>query len=640
MTTPQGPSTETSTTTPLQNQSSAENAAFYDAKPWLKSYAPGVKHELSELPYSNISEMVTKSAERFKSRTAFTICLPNGFSASLTFTEIETLATHFATYLTAELGLVKGDRVAVQMPNCLAYPIVAFGILRAGCVLVNVNPLYTEEEMKHQFNDSGAKALVIIDLFGNKLTNVIPKTQIRHIITASLADFFPLPLRAIIKLKLKLSKQVPPLHVHALPLMAALASGASRKSNTQPWAKSSWSEATPSAVSEYEKNSAQTWGPSSKQAQESSSRNGWITLDDVACLQYTGGTTGVSKGAMLTHRNLLSNVFQFHAFGSKSIEVGTETILTALPLYHVFAFTVNLLSFFSIGATNILVPSPRPISNLKKVFEKYPPTWLTGVNTLFNAMLNEKWFTDNPPKKLKSSIAGGMSLQSAVADKWVRIVGSPVVEGFGLTETSPILNFNPIGGGVVKKDTVGVPVQNTDMRIVDDNGNVLPPGVAGEIIARGPQVMPGYWNRPEETKKTFLNGDLKEGWFCTGDIGICDQDGYFRIVDRKKDMILVSGFNVYPNEVEDCIALHADVLEVAVIGIPDGASGESVKAYVVPRNPGLTAEVLREHCKKHLTGYKVPRAVEFRTELPKTPIGKILRKELRAEFLKQQGNKV
>ncbi|MBM3381949.1 MAG: AMP-binding protein [Betaproteobacteria bacterium] len=585
-------------------------ASPYVNKPWLSAYAKGVKPEIPNIPYENIGAMISSSAQRFSARTAFYTCLPNGMQGHVSFAEVESYSNQFAAFLIKELQLQKGDRVAIQMPNCIAYPIALFGILKAGCVVVNVNPLYTDREMEHAFNDSGATVLIIIDMFADKLPRVLPKTGIKHVITVSLADFFPVHLKLLIKTLLKLKKQVPICTVPHLPFPAALAAGQTRMAQTET-----------------------AWARAGAQGGQKALTLPSVTLDDLAALQYTGGTTGVSKGAMLTHRNLLSNVYQILEFAKTTITTGEETIITALPLYHIFAFSVNCLSFFEEGATNVLIPSPRPMSNLKKPFEKHQITWMTGVNTLFNALTNEPWFVQNPPKKMKMSIAGGAALLSSTAEKWAKTVGTAVVEGYGLTESSPVLTFNPIGGKV-KKDGIGVPMPSTEIRLVDDNGKEVGIGEPGELIARGPQIMAGYWKRAEETAKT-----IKDGWLCTGDVAVMDADGFFKIVDRKKDMILVSGFNVYPNEVEDCIAKHPEVVEVAVIGIPDGQSGEAVKAYVVPRSPNLTQDALRAHCKEMLTAYKVPRVVEFRKELPKTPIGKILRKDLRAEFLAQQQGK-
>ena len=348
-----------------------------------------------------------------------------------------------------------------------------------------------------------------------------------------------------------------------------------------------------------------------------------IQPDDIACLQYTGGTTGVSKGAMLSHKNILMNVAQTMELIT-GVEKGKEVALTALPLYHIFAFTVNFLGFFSIGAHNILIPNPRPLSNLKRAFENYKITWMSGVNTLFNGLNNELWFLDSPPKHLKFASSGGMAMQSSVAERWEEITGAPALEGYGLTETSPVLTFNPLGK--TRTNSIGIPLPSTDIRCLDEKGKEVPVGEAGELAARGPQIMLGYWKKPDETAKTMM-----DGWLLTGDIATMDKDGYFRIVDRKKDMILVSGFNVYPNEIEDVLAAHPGVMEVAVIGVPDGAAGEAVKAFIVKQDETLTTESIRSYCKEHLTNYKVPKLVEFRDELPKSNVGKILRKDLRVE---------
>jgi long-chain acyl-CoA synthetase len=420
----------------------------------------------------------------------------------------------------------------------------------------------------------------------------------------SVADLFPLPKRQLIKLVLKVKRKIPATNVKTVPFYLALATGLMHTASCH--------SLLPSFLQ-------------AKRTNIESKTRFWEDLHehDIAALQYTGGTTGVSKGAMLTHGSLLANMMQILAFGDKFIEPGCEKVLTALPLYHIFAFTVNNLVLFYMGATNVLIPSPRPITNLRKAFEKHDFTWVSGVNTLFNALCHEKWFSDNPPRHLKMSIAGGAPLLKSVADKWESITGTPVIEGYGLTEASPVLTFNPIGGQV-KEGSIGVPMPDTRIRIVNDEGICVKPGEPGELIANGPQMMAGYWNRPQETEKT-----LKEGWLYTGDVAVMDEEGYFKIVDRKKDMILVSGFNVYPNEVEAILSLHPDVLEVAVIGIPDEKSGEVVKAFVVRKSDSLTESQLKEHCKEMMTSYKIPRAFEFRKELPKSPIGKILRKELR-----------
>lgn len=558
-------------------------------RPWVSHYTEGTRPEIGEIPYRSLPDMVRRESARYAGDTAFTQCMPNGMDASLTFGEVDRLSDEFAAYLRGTLGLEQGDRVAVQMPNCLAYPVVLFGILKAGCVAVNTNPLYTPPEMIHQFSDAGARVLVIIDLFADRLPPVLPKTPIETVVTVSLTEFFPAIQGFIIRTVLKyVKKQLPPVTVPHTPFQEALKQGRERVGGVD--------------LAGYLEG---------------------VDLGTLAALQYTGGTTGVSKGAMLSHENLLANTAQMLEMNTRFILEGKETVLTALPLYHIFAFTVNLLAFYQQGGRNVLVPSPRPPSNLQKAWEKYPITWFSGVNTLFNALVHEEWFVQNPPKSLKMSVAGGTALQGSVAKRWEEVVGTPVVEGYGLTEASPVVTFNPLGGKV-KVGSIGIPLPSTEVRCVDEEGNPVPTGEPGELVVRGPQVMLGYWQRPEETART-----IRDGWLYTGDIATMDEDGYFRIVDRKKDMVLVSGFNVYPNEVEECIAGHPGVREVAVIGVVDERSGEAVKAFVVPREPGLTAEEVIRYCRESLAPYKVPKQVEFREDLPKTPVGKILRKDLR-----------
>ena len=525
--------------------------------------------------------------------------MPNGMNGSLTYAQVDAQADAFAAYLREVVGLQPGARVALQTPNCLAYPVVAFGILKAGCVLVNTNPMYTPAEMAHQFRDSGAEVLVIVDLFADKLDAILPRTAIRQVVVAEVSQFFPTVPRAVVRGVMRWWNRVlPPITVPHVRLAEALAQGAGalRRAGVEP--------------------ARYTAG---------------LGHESLALLQYTGGTTGVSKGAMLSHGNLLNNLVQARAMGGRHVVDGAEVVLTALPLYHIFAFTFNLMSFYAAGARNVLVPSPRPIQNLQRAFDNYRVTWVSGVNTLFNALMNEEWFAAFPPKHLKAAVAGGAALQGVVARRWQSMTGTRIAEGYGLTESSPVVCFNPLDGPQ-KADSIGLPVPGTEVRLVDDDGRPVADGQPGELIVRGPQVMQGYWNRPDETART-----VKDGWLYTGDIAVRDADGWFRIVDRKKDMILVSGFNVYPNEVEDAIAALDAVLEVAVIGVPDAKTGEAVKAFVVPQQDGLTEEAVRAHCRRVLTDYKLPRTVEFRKELPKTPIGKILRKELRAEYLKQSG---
>jgi long-chain acyl-CoA synthetase len=566
-------------------------------RPWLAHYPPGTQPEIGESPYRNMPEMLATSAREFADEIAFTQCMPNGMNGSLRYRDVDRLAGQFAAYLRHGLGLDAGDRVAVQMPNCLAYPVVAFGVLKAGCVLVNTNPLYTATEMTHQFRDSGARVLVIIDMFAGRLPEVLPKTSIEAVVTVRVSEFFPRIIASVIRIVQKYwNRSLPPIEVDHTPFQQALEAGRQRLEG----------EADPEGFL--------------------AGFLAGVDRDSLAALQYTGGTTGVSKGAMLSHGNLIANMHQMLEMAGSHIRRGEETMLTALPLYHIFAFTVNLLGFWYMGGRNILIPSPRPPSNLKRAFENYRITWLSGVNTLFNALLNERWFLEHPPRHLRASVAGGMALHASVAARWEVVTGTPVVEGYGLTESSPVLTFNPLGGQA-KPGSIGIPVPSTELRLVDDEGKPTPRGEPGEIVARGPQIMIGYWQRAEDTAST-----LAEGWLHTGDIGVMDEDGYFQIVDRKKDMILVSGFNVYPNEVEEVISSHESVQEAAVIGVPDPKMGEAVRAFVVPQDPAVTEEEIIRHCRQHLAAYKVPRGVEFRDDLPKSLIGKILRKDLRASI--------
>jgi long-chain acyl-CoA synthetase len=562
-------------------------------RPWISHYVQGTRPEIPPIPYKHLPDMFRYVASRYGPRIAFTQCMPTGMDASLTYAEIDRLSDAFAAYLRETLRLDAGERVAVQLPNCLAYPIVAFGTLKAGCVLVNTNPLYTPTEMAHQFADSGARVLVILDMFTDRLPAVLPKTKIETVVVASIAERFSALRAMLVKTVLKhVKKQVPrKIPVPHTPFASAMKMGEGARAGAK----------LPAYVA-------------------------GVELDDVAALQYTGGTTGVSKGAMLTHRNLLGNTMQLEEVSRHFLRTGEETVLTALPFYHIFAFTVNLLLFYTIGGRDVMVPSPRPVTNLKAAFEKYPITWFTGVNTLYNGLLNEEWFRQHPPKHLVASLAGGMALHSSVAARWEEVTGTPVVEGYGLTEASPVVTFNPIGG-MVKDGTIGVPLPSTEVLLADDAGAPVAEGEPGELLVRGPQVMPGYWQRPDETAKV-LDGD---GWLHTGDIAAMDEDGYVRIVDRKKDMILVSGFNVYPNEVEEVIAQLDGVAEVGVIGVPDERTGEAVKAVVVKKSPALTEEDVIRHCREQMTSYKVPKQVEFRPELPKTNVGKILRKDLRTQ---------
>jgi long-chain acyl-CoA synthetase len=476
-----------------------------------------------------------------------------------------------------------------MMPNCLAYPVIAQAVLKAGLVVVNTNPLYTPREMAFQFRDSGAKALVILDLFAGSLHEVLPETQIKHVVVCRISEYLSAPVEGLVRLVQRFwDRSIPQIKVQHESFRRVLAA----------------------ARGAYERSSLDRLA-------------GHLGADSIAALQYTGGTTGISKAAVLTHGNILSNAAQCRDFLIQQVREGEEVALGALPLYHIFAFTLHLFFFYGIGGRSVLIPNPRPLTNLKRAFENEPISWVSGVNTLFNGLCNELWFQDSPPKRLKVSIAGGMALQKVVAERWEAMTGTPIIEGYGLTETSPVLTFNPVGG-LVKRESIGIPVPSTEIRLIDSEGRDVELGQPGELMARGPQVMKEYWNRPDETRSV-----MRSGWFATGDIAVMDSDGYFKIVDRKKDMILVSGFNVYPNEVEDVLAAHPDVLEVAVVGMPDSASGESVKAFVVSRRPELVAEELKSFARERLTPYKVPKSFEFRDSLPKSNVGKILRKELR-----------
>jgi long-chain acyl-CoA synthetase len=558
-------------------------------RPWIKFYTNTARAEPGEPPFKTLGELPRFMAKEYKNRIAFTTVMQNGMSGSLTFSEVDKLSDAFAAYLREELKLKPGDRVALQVPNCLTFPVAAFGILKAGCVVVNVNPLYTASEMGHQFADAKPQALVIINMFADKLPRTLDDYDIPHIILARAGEFFPPRLRLLIGFAQRLMLwQVPRCPVPATSFAKAMRLGKKRLGRG-------------ASVQNY-----------------TSGMNG----AELACLQYTGGTTGVAKGAMLSHRNLIMNVLQAAAMAGDNLKRGEEVVLTVLPLYHIFAFTVNFLLGVFIGAENILIPNPRPLENLREAFKRHAITLITGVNTLYNGLNNAKWFADNPPPALKLCIAGGMALQSAVAETWRQVTGIEVTEGYGLTEASPLVSLNPIGG--VKAGTIGIPIPWTDVRCLDDNGYKVPQGEPGELSVKGPQVMMGYWHRPQETAKV-----MQDGWLLSGDIATIDEDGYIRIVDRKKDMILHSGFNIYPNEVEDCLVQHPQIVEAAVIGVPDGAAGEAVKAFIVRRDETLTADEVRAFCKEKLTPYKVPKYVEFRNELPKSNVGKILRKELR-----------
>ena len=563
----------------------------YHLRPWVGQYGSHISAELPVPAHPSLAAMASAACARFATQTAFTTVMPNGMYGSLSYGQVQEKSDHFARYLRQVLGLAAGDRVAIQMPNCLSYPVVLLGVLKAGCVAVNTNPLYTASEMAHQFKDSGAKVVVVVDMFADKLEQALPSTDVKHVVITRVPEFFPALVGGIVHAVMKYWNKLVPRHgVQATALPAALAQGAAAGGDVASYSQG-------------------------------------LKHDSLALLQYTGGTTGVAKGAMLTHGNLLWNMAQMRAMCASHIEEGKEVVLTALPLYHIFAFTVNFLCMFEAGARNILVPSPRPIQNLQRAIENYKITWITGVNTLYNALLGEEWFTAYPPKHLKAAGGGGAAMHHAVVERFEQVSGAPLVEGYGLTESSPVVCFQPLNARR-QKDTIGIPAPMTDVCLVDDHGQPVAVGQPGELVVRGPQVMQGYWQRPEASAEV-----LKDGWLYTGDVAVMDAEGTFRIVDRKKDMILVSGFNVYPNEIEDALSRHDGVLEAAVIGVPDDKTGEAVRAYVVKRDDGLTAEALQAHCRTLLTGYKLPSRIEFRDELPKTPVGKILRRDLRAEVL-------
>ncbi|HEY3400798.1 MAG TPA: AMP-binding protein [Geothrix sp.] len=569
------------------------------AQAWWSSYPEGVGREAQPFPVENLGQLVRRAAERYGDRKAETLVLPNGMQASLSFKEVDRLSDDFASYLQHGLQLKPGARIAILLPNSLAYPICAFGALKAGCVVVNTNPLYTPRELELQLQDSGAEVLVVLDHFGDKVVSVVPRTQVKTIVVAGIADFFPLIPRTLIQTKLKLSGMIPALGLPFTRLPRALHQGALYLAKEH---------LLPDAVKH----------PSP-------------TRESLALLQYTGGTTGTSKGAMLSHGNLLANLEQIAEITRVYLTYGEETVLTVLPMYHVIAFTINLLFGFHTGSHSVLVPNPRPPKNLRAAFRNHEITWMTAVNTLLKALPDEGWFQPQMTAKMLAVFAGGMQTHPAVLQRWEATTGCLVIEGFGLSEASPLVTYNAAvrAGGRLRRTMqqvggVGLPLPGTEVRVLDEEENPLRTGDHGEIAVRGPQVMQGYWNQPEETART-----LRGGWLHTGDIGCFDGDGYLQITDRKKDMIIVSGFNVFPNEVEACIALHPDVADVAVVGIPSEDTGEAVRAFVVARKH-LTPEEIRAHCRSLLVNYKVPTSFSFLAEIPKNAVGKALRRELRA----------
>ncbi len=547
---------------------------------WSKNYPEGVPTDINADHYASLLEVFDESIKDYADRTAYI-----NMGKSITYAELDQLSLKFAAYLQQQLGLKKGDAVAVMMPNLLQYPVCILGILRAGCVVVNVNPLYTPRELQHQLLDSQAKAIVIVENFAHTLSDVQDKVKLDHVILTHMGDMLGLLKGTIVNLVVKHVKKLIPAHnlkkyVSYKQVIAAGNAAAYKK---------------PVVVGE-----------------------------DLAFLQYTGGTTGVSKGAMLTHRNMVANLEQADGCIGPLLTHGKELVVTALPLYHIFALTANFLVFMKYGGTNLLITNPRDMPNFVKELAKYPFSVITGVNTLFNGLLNTPGFAQLDFSNMKLALGGGMAVQRPVAERWQKVTSTRLVEGYGLTECAPLVTVSPYNLPAYN-GSIGFPAPSTDIKLVNDDGVEVATGEAGEMWVKGPQVMKGYYNRPDETLKV-LN---EEGWLATGDIARIDDDGFFYIVDRKKDMILVSGFNVYPNEIEEVVAMNDKVLEVAAVGVPNEATGEAVKIFVVKKDQSLTDVELIQHCKERLTGYKVPKLVEFRTELPKTNVGKILRRELK-----------
>ncbi|HJO35905.1 MAG: AMP-binding protein [Pseudomonadota bacterium] len=549
---------------------------------WLKHYPQGVPPEIDLGAYRSLVDLFDESCRRFADRPAFA-----NMGVTLTYAQVDRLADQFAAFLQQSAGLAKGDRVALMMPNVLQYPVLLHAILRAGLVVVNVNPLYTPAELEHQLTDAGAKAIVVLENFAHTLQQALPQTPVETVITTQIGDLMPLPRRLLVNFVVKhVRRMVPDWQIgNAIDLRSALAQGQNQRLSRPT-----------------------------------------LGQEDLAFLQYTGGTTGRSKGAMLLHRNVLANVLQAEAWCRPVLNEGEEIVITALPLYHIFALTANCLLFSKLGGLNVLITNPRDIPGFVKEIGRYPFTGITGVNTLFNALLNSEDFRALDFSALKLSLGGGMAVQRAVAERWKQLTGVTLVEAYGLTETSPAACMNPLDL-VEYNGKIGLPLPSTACAVRSEDGSWLGIDAPGELCVRGPQVMKGYWNLPEETARVLD----AEGWLATGDVATMDAEGFFQIVDRKKDMILVSGFNVYPNEVEDVLAAHPGIVEAGVIGVPDEHSGETVKAVVVRRDPELAEADVIAHCRERLTGYKVPKIIEFRDELPKTNVGKILRRDLRQD---------
>ena len=547
---------------------------------WLQSYQEGVPAEVDLGEFQSIGAMLENSVALYRDRVAFI-----NMRAELTYGELDALSRDFAAYLQTVLKLQKGDRVAIMLPNVLQYPVCMLGTLRAGCVVVNCNPLYTPRELEHQLKDSGAETIVVLENFAHTLAQVISHTSVKNVVIARMGDLLGFAKGALVNFVVKhVRKMVPAWRIPgAVDFGKAISLGA-----------------------------AGGFAPVS------------VTQDDLAYLQYTGGTTGVSKGAMLTHGNILANLAQAHAWIKAELKEGEELVVTALPLYHIFALTANCFLFMRIGARNLLITNPRDVKSFVADLTRYPFTVLLGVNTLFNLLLNSEAFRALDFSTLKITLGGGMAVQKSIAERWKQLTGVPLIEAYGLTETSPAATINPLNA-TEYNGSIGLPISSTEVAIRNDDGIEVPLGERGELCIRGPQVMKGYYKRPEETANVMMS----DGFLRTGDIVVMDEKGYIKIVDRKKDMILVSGFNVYPNEVEEVVAMHPGVLEVASVGVSTEGAGEVVKIYVVKKDESLTAEQLIAHCRANLTGYKVPRQVEFRKDLPKSNVGKILRRELR-----------
>ena len=556
------------------------SARAQDPKPWLKSYPPGTPAELAPLEFASIPQMLAASVQRYRDQPAF-----ESFGVQITYAELDRLTRDFAAYLQTRLGLRKGDRIAVMMPNLLQYPVAVYGILHAGLVVVSVNPLYTARELEHQLKDSGAVGIVIFESAAHTLQEVVARTPVKHVIVASVGDLLGSVKGTVINFVFRrVKKMVKPWSIAgAVRFPQALAAGAGA-TFTMPV----------------------------------------LAPDDLAFLQYTGGTTGVSKGAMLQHRQILSNVEQILAYTGDTVRAGQEVAVCPLPFYHILALVLNCMMFVRGGGLQILIANPRDIPNLVKTLATHRFTFFVGVNTLFNALIHNEAFAKVDFSNLRMAGGGGAPVQIAVAKRWKEITGCVLSEGYGLTETSGAVSINRVDMEE-HTGTTGLPLPGTEVQIRDEVERVLPHGAVGQVFVRGPQIMAGYWQRPDETAKVLRS----DGWLATGDIGLITPEGYLKIVDRVKDMILVSGFNVYPNEIEDVVALHPGVLEACAIGIPDENSGEAVKLFVVRKDPALTTEALVRHCRDNLTGYKVPRQIEFRSALPKSPVGKILRRELR-----------